>query len=181
MFKDCERCGNKFYTKKCRFTRSRFCSWQCRKTTVKKNCLACGKEFLISESRNYRKFCGHKCSHDYNAPFLSASRMRDGNPGWKGGLQSLTDMLRNSRKYAIWKTRVRRRDKRVCNNCGSNMDTHSHHIKSIGYILREHNIKTLEDAFFCPALWDVNNGQTLCFICHKQTNTYAIRMSQISS
>lgn len=67
MLKNCERCGIEFRPRKRKFNRARFCSWECRKKPIEKNCLFCKRIFVVSESRNYRKYCSHKCSHDYNA------------------------------------------------------------------------------------------------------------------
>jgi hypothetical protein len=39
-------------------------------------------------------------------------------------------------------------------------------------ILKEYNVKTLDDAHKCKELWDINNGRTLCINCHKLTDTY---------
>jgi hypothetical protein len=38
--------------------------------------------------------------------------------------------------------------------------------------LEKNNIKTLEDALDCEELWSVDNGTTLCRVCHKQTASY---------
>lgn len=107
---------------------------------------------------------------------MAASRIGKDNPNWKGGMATLIKIIRNTRKYSIWKNRVRRRDRRLCQNCkATRSETHSHHIISIKQIVRDNGIKTLEEAYFCPELWNVDNGETLCFQCHKATDTYGSR------
>lgn len=69
-----------------RYKKQKLCSLKCRqKYLVKKklekfipkNCLYCGKEIKIRDSR--RKFCGDKCFRKYS--------VRENNPSWKGGLK----------------------------------------------------------------------------------------------
>lgn len=31
-----------------------------------------------------------------------------------------------------------------------------------------------EDAKNCGLLWDINNGETLCIACHRQTDSYKV-------
>lgn len=58
-----------------------------------------------------------------------------------------------------------------CNRIGYNLN--ADHIVPLSYLIKENNIKTLEDAYSCEKLWDINNGRTLCEDCHKQTDTWA--------
>jgi uncharacterized protein YerC len=42
-----------------------------------------------------------------------------------------------------------------------------HHAKSFDEICTENNISTIEQALECKALWNVNNGISICYRCHK--------------
>lgn len=102
-------------------------------------------------------------------------RLRKGqkSPGWKGGLTSLIRLIRRGIVYRTWRTNVFKRDNWTCVWCGANKKyLQVHHIKQFALMLRENNIKTVEDAEACDVLWDTNNGRTLCIDCHKETDTY---------
>ena len=81
----------------------------------------------------------------------------------------LSKAIRESFKYREWVIAVFERDNYTCQKCkirGGYLE--AHHIKAFALILKENNIKTLQDAFNCEELWDVNNGITLHEKCHKQ-------------
>lgn len=44
--------------------------------------------------------------------------------------------------------------------------------KAFSLILEENKIKTLEEAFLCEELWNINIGRTLCQKCHEKTENY---------
>jgi len=44
--------------------------------------------------------------------------------------------------------------------------------KAFSKILFEYTIRTFEEALACSELWNINNGETLCVECHKETDTY---------
>lgn len=96
------------------------------------------------------------------------------NKSWKGGITPIVRKIRNSKQYSIWRNNVFLRDHYCCKEChkyGGQLN--AHHIKSFSAILEKNNIKTLEQAFSCIELWDINNGDTLCEGCHKRTDNYA--------
>jgi predicted RNA-binding Zn-ribbon protein involved in translation (DUF1610 family) len=93
---------------------------------------------------------------------------------WRGGISKLVKLIRQSLKYRTWRTECFIRDNYTCVWCGKHGGRlHCDHIKSFSQILRENNIKTLEEAFNCKELWELSNGRTLCIPCHIQTDTYA--------
>jgi len=51
---------------------------------------------------------------------------------------------------------------------------HCDHIEPLSFLVTKHNIKTMEDARNCSALWDINNGRILCETCHRNTDTYGL-------
>lgn len=81
----------------------------------------------------------------------------------------LSKAIRESFKYREWVVAVFKRDNYTCKKCkirGGYLE--AHHIKAFALILKENNIKTLQDAFNCEELWNVDNGITLHEKCHKQ-------------
>jgi hypothetical protein len=88
---------------------------------------------------------------------------------WKGGITLLRDVIRNCTQYREWRTQIFQRDNFTCIHCndtrGGNLI--AHHIIFFSTLMEEHNITTLEEALQCEALWDTNNGLTLCIECHK--------------
>jgi len=100
------------------------------------------------------------------------------NKNWKGGITKLQEKIRKCIKYRQWRSDVFERDNYTCQICGErnlpgkNLIIHADHIKPFAIILREHVIKSLEEAILCEELWNINNGRTLCLGCHKKTDTY---------
>lgn len=96
------------------------------------------------------------------------------NKNWNGGITPLYMQIRHHRKLKEWAALVKKRDNYTCQFCKSiGGRLHSDHIKPFAIIIRENNIKSLEDALLTKELFDLNNGRTLCLGCHKQTDTYS--------
>lgn len=86
---------------------------------------------------------------------------------WKGGVNPITKTVRSSILNRFWRTLVFQRDNYTCMECNKKGGfLHAHHIKPFAQILEEYNITTLEEAYECEELWDINNGVTLCIDCH---------------
>lgn len=110
----------------------------------------------------------------YHFPMETRIRMSEENRGenasrWKGGITPLNKMIRELFEYREWIRKVFERDNYTCQKCkirGGYLE--AHHIKLFSLILKEYNIKTIEDARKCEALWDVNNGITYCEDCHDE-------------
>jgi len=89
---------------------------------------------------------------------------------WKGGISKLAKTIRHSYKYRQWRSDVFTRDNFTCQVCdrrGTYLE--AHHLKKFVAILKEYNIKTIDEAFECEELWNINNGITLCLKCHNKT------------
>jgi hypothetical protein len=100
----------------------------------------------------------------------SVSMRGDKNPSYKGGVTRLNKNIRRSLKYRLWILSVFERDDYTCQDCkkrGVILNAH-HCIKQFWKIIEDNNITTLEEAFNCEELWDINNGVTLCIKCHKK-------------
>jgi hypothetical protein len=101
-----------------------------------------------------------------------------GNPQWKGGKTDLGRAIRSLPEYTSWRTDVFQRDKWTCVQCRRKgcrkVIIHTDHVQRFADLIEKFSIKTTGDAIACAALWDVNNGRTLCIDCHKQTPTWGV-------
>lgn len=100
---------------------------------------------------------------------FSESHRREKHWNWKGGISLFTKRLRKSFVYRQWRDDVFTRDDFTCQRCGKvgcYLEAH-HCIKSFSNILQCYEITTIEEALECQELWNINNGETLCKICHK--------------
>lgn len=92
---------------------------------------------------------------------------------WMIWSTSLAKKIRNSEKYKQWRSNVFQRDKWTCQTCYMRwIELNAHHIKEFAKIIKENNIKTIEEADKCEELWNTNNWVTLCHRCHKLTESY---------
>jgi len=93
---------------------------------------------------------------------------------WKGGITELKHSIRESSEYSRWRTKIFKRDGYKCVWGGESHgnELNSDHIKSFSSLLRENNIKTVNEAVSCQELWNIDNGRTLCVPCHQKTDTY---------
>lgn len=107
------------------------------------SCKECGIEFYAKQSEVNRKFCSNKCKI----------------ANQDTGISSENEKARKSVAYAEWRKKVFERDDYTCKKCHTRGGTlHADHIKSFAY----HKDLRL----------DLNNGQTLCVDCHKQSKNY---------
>lgn len=91
-------------------------------------------------------------------------------PRWKGGVTLLQLQIRHCKKYALWRSKVFRRDNWTCQTCRLRGNLEAHHSpNSFQDILERNEIISLEQAVKCKEFWDINNGVTLCKDCHKLT------------
>ncbi len=94
---------------------------------------------------------------------------------WKGGVTPLMRLIRECFKMKEWRLNIFSRDDytcRICNKKGGELQA-DHFPKMFAEIFYENNIKNIDEALACKKFWDINNGRTLCYTCHKATETYA--------
>ena len=99
---------------------------------------------------------------------MSLAQSGDKGNKWKGGITHLYLQIRHHFKSRQWVSDVFHRDDFTCQECferGGKLNCH--HIKHFSEIIKENKIKTLEEALDCEELWNLNNGVTLCYNCHK--------------
>ena len=94
-----------------------------------------------------------------------------------GKARKLMYLIRNCYKYRLWRSDVYTRDNFTCVHCldskGGNL--HPDHIEPLSFIIRHYDIRTIEQAHDSEAIWDINNGRTLCESCHKETDTWGTK------
>lgn len=78
---------------------------------------------------------------------------------WKGGLTEISQIIRCSARYKIWREAVFKRDNWTCVICS----------KKGGNLNADH-IKKFAD--YPELRFSIDNGRTLCVPCHKATDTY---------
>jgi 5-methylcytosine-specific restriction endonuclease McrA len=59
----------------------------------------------------------------------------------------------------------------ICGKKGGRLNA-DHYPKTFAQIVRENNIKNMDEAMKCSELWDIKGGRTTCEKCHKKTPTY---------
>src|SRR5215212_2347616 len=81
--------------------------------------------------------------------------------------------IRNTTKYLNWRLSILKRDNFTCKICHTTVKNKKslrlevHHPKSFDDICTENNVSTIEQALECKELWNVNNGISICYRCHK--------------
>ena len=121
------------------------------KNQREKQCLICNKTFSVSPLRERIKLCSRKCKAD---------SQRGKKPwNWKGEITTEIVRLRYTNEYKLWRTAVFARDNWTCIWCfqkGGRLE--ADHIKSF--------------ALYPELRFAIDNGRTLCILCHRTTDTY---------
>lgn len=163
-----------------------YCSRKCYLGTKQKSgtpikiCGVCHVSFTRPKGLSYKLWeqkihCSRKCYSSFSQPKIFSG---EGNPAWRGGLQTLSDKLRNTRNYRWWRDAVLLKSDNSCVQCGRKDNIEVDHIVPFSYFLNLIRSEFPESVWFETALnykplWDTKNGRTLCIDCHKKTPTYA--------
>lgn len=179
---NCEYCGKETTKHPSNYNKNKhhFCSRECtdkwhigmnhpnkKSDYIKFNCTQCGKLSKQKRNtfnlRNEHHFCSKKCFNNYISDIFKGNKSYN----WQGGITELRKQIRGCRDYKYWRTAVFERDKYTCVVCGQQGGyLECHHIEEFAKIIKHFNIKTIEEAYNIPFLWDINNGITLCKSCH---------------
>ena len=119
-------------------------------------CSNCGKEKAVSKciKANHKHFfCNKKCK----GAWMSHSVVGEKNPCWKGGLTDKRRLARGKLEADVWRKQVFERDNYTCQFCGKH-----------GGKLNAHHIVPV--SIDCNKIYDINNGITLCVVCHKRAH-----------
>lgn len=102
---------------------------------------------------------------------------------WKGGASKLNTSIRQMHENRKWMDAVKERDGYKCVRCGSEDQIESHHKTELAELIERYGIKSREDARACTALWNLDNGETLCQKCHyaEHGRTYDDRRENIQA
>ena len=123
---------------------------------------------------------GKHCSNETKLKMSLSHRGSKGG-GWKGGISSVRELIRKSYKYTQWRQNVYIKDDFTCQSCKvrSGVDKkvylHAHHKYPYHKLLDEAQeymplFDVYSAAMLYTPLWDVNNGETLCYKCHGKIN-----------
>lgn len=183
----CEGCKQPYTVSIAHRKTSRFCSKSCAKSGERHHFY--GKEGptkgqstwikgLNKETDSRVAAMAQKVSTTHKQQFVEGTRTNKGaqNPNWKppGERKTLLNVaIRQTEKYAQWRSSVFQRDGFKCVWCNAtNLQFNADHIRSFATLLKEYRITSIEEALKCNELWNVENGRTLCVNCHRKTDTY---------
>jgi 5-methylcytosine-specific restriction endonuclease McrA len=95
---------------------------------------------------------------------------------WNGGTNTVKNHIRKCSEYKNWRKRIFERDNYTCVFCnaknGSGKSVYleaDHYPTEFMVLIKKFDINSYKEAVDCSALWDINNGRTLCRNCHKKT------------
>jgi hypothetical protein len=146
-------------------------TWELRHVDrIGKTCSVCGNVFTVLPSRDDKEFCSRKCAIIGRRKGVY-DRHGQNNPKWKGGITPLRRMIWKSDAYDSWRRSIFIRDNRTCQGCGTRKgELQVHHTPyEFANILKDFDIRSLEDALGCKILWDKKNGKVMCVRCHRRT------------
>lgn len=167
----CEYCGKIRY--KFPSQRIKFCSKSCAmKGSKPRHIKLHTKESKQKMRDNYNK-------NSINTQFKKGHGFIKGSEkGWfkkemkpwnyQGGIRTKSQIIKDDVRYRKWRKTVFRRDNYTCQECGKR-----------GVKLNAHHIK--EQRNYPELIFDINNGKTLCIVCHKKTENYGNRAKKIQS
>ena len=95
--------------------------------------------------------------------------------------------IRNTTQYLNWRLSILKRDNFTCKICRASVKENKslrlevHHPKAFDDICKENNVSTIEQALQCKELWNVNNGISICYRCHKDVEKLRTKLRNIFS
>ena len=184
---ECIHCGLKFHVKPSRLKKNcgKFCSYYChnehRKDRIEQTCPVCGDIYIVKRSyivKRKAQTCSRECHHKLfsgnNHPnYIHGKSKLSGTLGtpkgerhwnWRGGITSEHEKIRNSTEYKEWRNKIFIRDNWTCQKCGSRNGN------GVYVYLEAHHVKSFSK--FPNLRFDLDNGVTLCRICHKETDSF---------
>ncbi len=177
----CSTCGKAFIPKENRKNRkTKFCSRKCIRNSTQfslghKRTLIGNKRWDNPETKKVWFKKGEKPPFSYF-----------GSPNWIpwnkgldfGGQERFRNKIMGLTMYRTWRELIRQRDNQRCVLCGeSDEKLHvDHYPKSFAKIISDNGIETVQQAKLCNEFWSLDNARTLCFPCHKKTETYGKRL-----
>lgn len=173
--KICVGCGREMIRKKkseAERKNWKFCSISCKGIHANKKrklpelinkCLYCEKDFIVRTKRERgRMFCSKKCAITFmnKTEYHRLKAVRGERCwNWKGGVNK---KVHRTPEFIEWRKKVFDRDNYTCQECGQ-----------VGGRLNAHHIKEVIN--YPSLIFDIDNGKTLCFSCHKKTHNWGIK------
>ncbi len=188
VYHTCIVCNNKF-------TRSlrgrpipKFCSKKCfhehnvssnnpnyKGALLKGVCKTCGVSFEYYKSSSIGMYCSNKCTNankDWRYK-QSIAKIKT----FSGEADSVIKArIRASKRYSQWCYQIYLRDGFKCVECSSKNKIQAHHKIAFSAIYNEIKLKDFANI---DAIYDIDNGITLCEQCHKQTDSYYSGIAKI--
>ena len=144
-YKKCVVCFTEYYVRNDRAKNSKYCSHKCwaerGENKIESVCVSCGSNITAYRER---KYCSKLCA--------AKDMVGEKAPKWIDGKSLQRDRARLSTELSEWRNAVYKRDNYTCQTCGDNTTIHAHHI-----------VEWAKDE---SKRFDLNNGITLCIICH---------------
>lgn len=102
---------------------------------------------------------------------------------WRGGRGILRHRIMSTVDYKNWRREVFKRDDYTCQFCHIKGGTiHADHYPlEFAQIIEQNHIRSMEEAIKTPILWDINNGRTLCYDCHKIRHSSVNKITNMNS
>jgi len=204
----CKQCGKEFKRKKGEVKWSKCCSKKCANASLpatwkqkrikqlketKYFCENCDKNIIVPncKAKLYKMhFCSLKCRSEWNKKI--GFNTGNTNPNWKDGVRSLNSVMYACEEAENWKKKVRYRDNYKCQHCGTSRNLHVHHIKKFidlrAEFLKEYDQFSLNDdiatllrlAYKWKPFFEIDNGITLCRVCHAKEHARIKANARIS-
>jgi len=174
----CQFCGEKIIAKYMAMDKPnrKFCSYSCKTTWQNKNIPQTEEHKKQSSLRlkslwKDKDFIERYRTSEHRA-LLAKLQSGENSHFWRGGLTDKNRRLRNSFLVKIWREKVFERDNYTCQSCGARsgngyrVNLNADHIKSW--------------SLYPELRFDVNNGRTLCWQCHKKTDNFGWKGSRVA-
>jgi len=162
--RECRVCGAKYYVAPRRAERGqgKTCSLKCRSLDGE-------WKKKISDYRNGPSYHWNGRHHTKDTKLkMRESVLGEKNHNYIDGIARLGMQIRRLPHMKEWRSAVFKEDNYSCAICGKHGGyLQAHHWTHLSDLLRHHNISSPEQAEKCDKLWDVENGITLCKLCHK--------------
>jgi hypothetical protein len=132
----------------------------------KKNISKDGRKQLQENGRKVGQFNKGRIRSESERKAISEGHKSSKSHFWKGGVTSKTELLRVGLEMKVWREKIFKRDNFTCQKCGQR-----------GKKLNADHIKPV--AMFPELRFDLDNGRTLCFECHKKTDTWGSKTNKL--
>lgn len=170
---ECVQCRHQFIGQK--YNANKFCSYKCyhnnrwpksERKFVKIDGIwykgRCGDCNMLITSQYAKRCWSCRLVYEKIHPSFVRKSGRE-HYNWRGGITDINHKIRSSQEMKDWRKAIFERDNFTCQKCGQ-----------IGGRLQADHIKPF--SLFPELRFDLSNGRTLCYDCHRQTETWGRRI-----